>query len=229
MDLVYPKLCVVCGGELVSGESQICTFCRWDMPMTDYWLHSENYVTELFAGRLPYVNACAMLFFRGGSDKYRRMIHQMKYRSRRDVAYLMGEIFGLLLRESELYRDVDVLVPIPLHWSKRIIRGYNQSEELCRGMAASMGIEYALSAVRRIRITRQQARRHKSERWKNVANAFCLVDSKRLEGRHVLLVDDVLTTGSTIESCAEAILLAPNVRLSIATIAVAKRNQQHRH
>lgn len=227
-DLIYPQLCVVCGHSLLNGESVICTRCRWDMPLTEYWGCRENYVTELFAGRLPFEMGSAMIFYKSGSDRYRRMIHRMKYSSRRDIAYMMGEIYGLFLSQSELYRDIDLLVPVPLHWSKRMIRGYNQSEELCRGMASSMGVECNFRAVRRVRITKQQARRKSNQRWKNVSGAFRVTEADGLRGRHILLVDDVLTTGSTIEACAQAILSTVEVRLSISALAVARRSQQHR-
>lgn len=227
--LFYPNLCVACSRELSEGESQICTYCRWDMPFTDYHLEAENYVTELFAARIPFVNACSLLFFRSGSNNFRSMIHRMKYSSRRDIAYLMGEIFGATLRQSPLYDDVELLVPIPLHWTKRILRGYNQSEELCRGMSVAMGIPCEFRVVRRNRITKQQARRNRGDRWANVSGAFSLRGSHTLNEKHILLVDDVLTSGATIESCGAAIIRqCPDVRLSIATLAVAKRNNRHR-
>lgn len=228
-NLFYPNLCVACGEVLAEGESQVCTFCRWDIPLTNFHLLKENYVVELFAARFPFVNACSLFHFRGGDDKFRHMIHRMKYSSRRDIAYLMGEIMGETLRESQLYDDIDTLVPIPLHWTKRLIRGYNQSEEICRGMSASMGIPCDFKTVRRVKITSQQARRHRRERWKNVANAFRVTNTATLRNRHVLLVDDVLTTGSTIESCASEITTRiEGVRLSVATLAVAKLSRQAR-
>lgn len=224
-NLFYPNQCVACGRELVAGESQLCIYCEADIPRTDYHLLPENYATQLFAGRFVFQNACAWFYFRGGKDRYRRMIHQMKYSSRRDIARLLGARFGAELRQSRLYDSVDILVPIPLHWTRRITRGYNQSEEICRGMSQSMGIPYDFGALKRRRITPQQARRSRAERWKNVSGAFRVSNIEALHQKHILLVDDVLTTGSTIEACAVEITNSvPNVRLSIATLAVAKRN-----
>lgn len=221
-DLFYPNLCSVCGRELGENELKICTFCRWEMPLTDFWLMRENYVTKLLAARFPFEQACAYIRFQSVTGGYRRMIHRMKYAGRFDLAEMLGEMFGNALSQSALYKDVDLLIPVPLHWTKRIIRGYNQSEELCRGMAKQMNVEYNFRALKRVRMTRQQARRKSADRWRNVAGAFRVVDLESLRGRHVLLVDDVLTSGSTIEACAEA-LIGAGCRISVATLAVAER------
>lgn len=199
------------------------------MPLTDYHLSKENYVTQLFAARFPFVNACALFFFRSGSNGFRRMIHSMKYSSRRDVAVLMGEIFGATLRESSLYDDIQVLVPIPLHWTKRMIRGYNQSEQICIGMSTAMGIPCDFKSVKRIRLTGQQAKRSHKDRWANVSGAFTVRSPKPLANKHILLVDDVLTTGSTLEACAtEIVNSVEGVRLSIAALSVAKHTVHSR-
>lgn len=226
-DLLYPNLCSVCGRELNENELKICTFCRWDMPLTDFWLARENYVAELLAARFPFEQACAYIHFRSATGGYRRMIHRMKYGGRFDLAYMMGEMFGSALSQSPLYQDVDLIIPVPLHWSKRMLRGYNQSEELSLGMASQMKLEYNFGILKRVRMTRQQARRKSSERWRNVAGAFKVIDTQALQGRHVLLVDDVLTSGSTIEACAAA-LAECGCKISVATLAVAQLSQKHK-
>ena len=221
VSLIFPNLCIVCGRELCHGEHRICVECRWDLPMTGYALQEQNYVTELFAARLEFDHACALLFFESGD--LRRLIHRLKYRSRADIARLMGEIFGYYLRQSPYYRDIDLLVPVPLHWFKRLIRGYNQAEEICLGMSRAMGIECDFSLVKRKRFTEQQARKETEERWDNVRGAFRYRGGD-LSGRKLLLIDDVLTTGSTIEACGTE-LLKSGCRLNIATLAVAVRHR----
>lgn len=222
-DAIFPERCAVCGGALEQGEETICTSCRWDMPLTDYWSAHENFVVERLAGRVPFEQASALMFFRRDSD-YRRLIHRMKYGARRDVAVVLGEIYGRYLAQSELYRDVEIIVPVPLHFTKLIKRGYNQSEFFARGIARSMGVAVEAKAVRRVRRTQTQARlKGSAERVRNVQGAFVVIRADRLSGRVVLVVDDVLTTGATIEATALAIIEAcPDVRLSLGAIAIVR-------
>lgn len=151
------------------------------------------------------------------------MVHDFKYRSGWSLATEMGHWYGRELAEAGLYGDVDVVVPVPLHFLKRIKRGYNQSEYIARAIAQTLALPVdTRNVVRRVHNS-SQTRRAKSERWENVEGIFAVRHAERLSGRHILLVDDVLTTGATIISCAEAIYRAvPDCRLSIATIAVSK-------
>lgn len=220
---VFPARCAVCSAALQAGEHTICTACRWDMPLTDYWSVHENFMVERFAGRVPFAEASALMFFKRHND-YRRMIHRMKYGARRDVARVLGEIYGGYLRESELYRDVELIVPVPLHFTKFIKRGYNQSEEFARGIASQMGAQVERRALVRIRRTRTQARLKDSEaRAENVAGAFAIKRAELLEGRVVLLVDDVVTTGATLEAAARAIVeKCPSARLNLGAVAIVR-------
>lgn len=222
-ELVFRPSCAVCGEGLLKGESTICTTCRWDMPLTDYWSMRENYLVERLAGRFPFVHASALMFFRHDSQ-YRSLIHRMKYSSRPDIAHSLGEIYGLYLSQSELYRDIEIVVGVPLHFTKRIKRGFNQSEEFARAVAQSMGVEYDHNSIRRIKRTQTQARLQSGEqRARNVEHAFRVVHPDRIAGRKILLVDDVITTGATIEAVALAITSqSPSTIISIGAIAVVK-------
>lgn len=194
------------------------------MPLTDYWMAEDNPAATMLRKRIPDLHhASALLYFRHESG-YRAMIHSLKYSGRRDIAVALGEMFGRELRESPFYDGTDVLVPVPLHWSKRMQRGYNQAEEICAGLSRSMGIPYDFRALKRIRRTRTQAlHRDPDARRRNVEGAFRLRCPDRLRGRHILLVDDVLTTGATITACAEAIRTAlPEAGISVATLAVVR-------
>lgn len=194
------------------------------MPLTDYWMAEENPATIMLRKHIPTLHhASALLYFRHESG-YRAMIHSLKYSGRRDIAEALGEAFGRELRESPLYDGVDLLVPVPLHWSKRMRRGYNQAEEICTGLGRSMGIPYDFHSLKRIRRTRAQAlHRDTDARRRNVEGAFHLRRPERLQGKHILLVDDVLTTGATITACAEAILSElPDARISVATLAAVR-------
>lgn len=227
-ELLFPKLCGVCEEPLQRGERVICTPCRWNMPLTYYWDLEDNFALELLAGRFPLSHACSLMFFEN-YDHYRLMIHRMKYGSRVDIAGATGAVLGGFLTESAFYQDVDLVVAVPLHWTKRIKRGYNQSEELAKALAKEMGVRYDFSILKRTRATSVQARkRSREERSRNVSNAFEVQHHDRLEGRHVLLVDDVLTTGATVEACALAMIAAcPDLRISVATLAVVKKYIPH--
>ncbi len=228
LDWLYPSICPVCGRALAPGERTICVACRWDMPLTDFWMIAENPVWRLLRERIPTLRQASALFYFRHESGFRAMIHAFKYSGRRDIAVAMGELFGRELRDSPFYDEVEVLVPVPLHWTKRIGRGFNQAEELCIGMARSMGVACDFRSLCRKRKTQTQALHRDAEaRRRNVEGAFGVRHPERLAGCHILLVDDVLTTGSTIAACAEAILRAvPDVRISVATLATARKSRK---
>lgn len=228
-DQLYPAVCPVCGGALPQGEQTLCLACQWNMPLTHYEADPHNPVWQMLHREIPNLDhAAAMLYFHHESG-YRTMIHALKYSGRRDIATALGQMFGRELAAHPDYHQMDVLVPVPLHWSKRMRRGYNQAEEICIGISRSMGLPYDFHALKRIRRTRTQAlHRHADDRYRNVAGAFRLRHPERLHGKHILLVDDVLTTGATVAACAEAIRQAlPDARISVVTLATV-RSYLHR-
>lgn len=220
--LFFPRRCPVCGGSLVGGEKVVCTLCRATAPLTRYWQDIDNPLFEKCWGLLPVERASGFLFYKHASG-WRQLIHSFKYRGMWRTARSMGEWYGRYLKESGLYDDVDVVVPVPLHPFKRIRRGYNQSEYIAEGIASQLGVEVDRRSVRRRRNTASQALKPRRERQRNVEDAFSVVRPEQLAGKHVLLVDDVFTTGSTMLSCAGEILsAAESCRLSIAALAVLK-------
>ncbi len=222
--LFFPPRCPVCGGELKAGSRTICTRCRAEAPLTRFWLAPDNPLTRSFWGLLPVEHASAFLFFSEQSG-WRRLIHDFKYHRQWRLAYEMGRWYGAELGESDLYHSFDIIVPIPLHWRKRLKRGYNQSEYLARGIALELGLKVDCHSVRRHRNNPSQAQRSREERWQNVEGIFSVRHPERLAGKHILLVDDVLTTRATLISCGTAILEAvPDCRISIAVLATSKRS-----
>lgn len=218
--LFYPSVCPVCAEPMEWGEQCVCTLCRTTAPLTGYWRERDNPVARKFWGHLPVEQASAFLFYVHGS-RWRRLIHAFKYRGMWRRAYEMGRWYGRCLNESGGYNLIDTVIPLPLHWIKLCLRGYNQSELIARGIAEELGARLDTYSVRRRRNTSSQARTPKRERGRNVEGAFAVRRPERLEGHRVLLVDDVLTTGHTMTSCAEAILrAAPGCRISIAALAV---------
>lgn len=221
--LLFPPRCAVCGEPLARGERTVCTFCRATAPLTGYWREADNPVVRKCWGMLPVEQASGFLFFLHASG-WRRLIHGFKYRGAWRTARAMGEWYGRHLRESGLYDSVEVVVPLPLHPIKRCRRGYNQSEYIAEGIAEQLGVPVDRHSVRRVRNTASQALKPRRERAGNVEDAFAVRRPERLAGRHILLVDDVMTTGSTLLSCAAEILrAAPGCRISIAALAVSQR------
>ena len=221
--LFFPPRCAVCGEPLVRGERCVCTLCRATAPLTGYWREADNPVLRKCWGLVPVERASGFLFFVHGSG-WRRLIHSFKYRGAWRTAREMGVWYGRCLRESGLYDGIDVVVPLPLHPFKRCRRGYNQSEYLAEGIAAELGVPVDRHSVWRRRNTASQALKSRRERAANVEGAFAVCRPERLAGRHILLVDDVMTTGSTLFSCASEILRAvPGCRISLAALAVSRR------
>lgn len=222
--LIMPRTCLACGRVLLENEGSICLACRYNMPLTNFAKRKENPVKLLFENVLPVESAAAMYWFVGGTE-WQRIIHNFKYYGRWFFAQKMGEWLGEELRDSGNFDDIDLIIPIPLHYRRRLRRGYNQSEELAMGTGRKMGIKCDFRSVRRRLYNDSQTSKSRSERWDNVEQIFDVRNAEKLRGRHILLVDDVLTTGATMTSCASTILKAcdGNVRISIASLAVSRR------
>ncbi len=220
--LLFPPHCAVCGELLTDGEQAVCTLCRTMAPLTDYPQRIDNPVRQRCLAQIPVERASGFIFFTEGSG-WRDLIHSFKYRGRWRLARALGHWYGSALRRSGLYDTVDVVVPLPLHPMKRMRRGYNQSEYIADGIAAELGVGVERSNVFRRRNTPSQTRLPRRERARNVVDAFAVKHPERLAGCHILLVDDVMTTGATLISCAQAIRAAvPDCRISIAALAVLR-------
>lgn len=223
--LIFPPCCPVCGEPLDDGVEFICPMCRLGAPLTGFSYEVHNPLFESFWGQLPLERATALLFFRTGSG-WQRLIHDFKYRRRWRLAESMGEWLGSELLSSDLYGDVDLILPIPLHPLRRIWRGYNQSEYIAKGVARKMGVKLDCHSVVRRRYNRTQVGSQRSQRWDNVKGIFSVRHPERLSGKHILLVDDVITTGATIVSCGESILQAvPDCKISVASLATVVDRQ----
>jgi len=218
--LIFPQLCVVCGTNLFQHEKVICTGCRYELPLTRIGDVTNNPVAELFWGRVP-VKYSTSYFYYMRDSKYQNIIHHLKYNGRQNIGLEFGRIFGSELTGTPM-SSPDVIVPVPLHPKKLRKRGFNQSEIIARGMAESMGKKVMPGALERIRYTESQTNRSRYERWENVEGIFRTRKPRLLEGKHILLVDDVVTTGSTLEACASELLKLKGTTVSVATLAVAR-------
>lgn len=218
--LFFPRQCVVCGAPLQEGEEGICLRCNMDMPRTNYHTIKDNPVERVFWGKIPMERATSFFFYRKGGD-FRRILHRLKYGGRKDLGEIMGRFIAAELVAADFFRDMDVIVPVPLHPRKQRLRGYNQSEYIARGVSAVAGIPLDASAVIRRKHSEAQIRKSTYERWENVDGIFHLRRPERLAGKHILIVDDVLTTGATTTACADALKELEGVRISVLTLAVA--------
>ena len=220
--LLFPRCCVVCGSPLSRGEECLCTCCNINLPRTGFHLRKDNPVECLFWGRIPGLKrASSFLFYRKGSD-FRRILHMLKYGGYKELGEVMGRYMSAELSSGEFFDGVDMIIPVPLHRKKQKLRGYNQSEWIARGIASVTGIPLCAECMIREKNTETQTRKSTFERWENVEGIFRLCDTVHFEGKHVLLVDVVLTTGATTVACASAFAGVSGIRISVLTLAVAE-------
>ena len=205
---------------LYFNEKVLCLKCFAELPRTGFHAHADNEVARLFWGRIPVRNATSFIIFNKES-RYRKVLHELKYKGQEFVGSEMGRLFGLELRGTP-FATADIIHPVPLHPYKLRKRGYNQSELIAGGIAEILQIPIATDLVIRVADTRSQTRKSRYERWENVRNTFRTPFPEALQSQHVLLVDDVITTGATIEACAEALLSVPGVTVSIASLAYTR-------
>ena len=220
ISLLFPKICAACGNSLWKQEETVCLSCEFHLPRTNFHLALENPVSQLFWGRVNLESAAAFLYFNKG-NKVQRLIHQLKYKGRKDIGIYLGRQYGQHLKFSPFFQTVQLIVPVPLHPKKLLQRGYNQSEQFAIGLGETMRIPVDPYAICRKKETETQTKKSRFRRWQNVAEVFDVTNPATMEMKHVLLVDDVITTGATLESCIHALSSIPGIRISVATIAAA--------
>ena len=220
--LFFPHQCIGCGSDILSHEQLVCLGCIQDLPHTRFALHANNPVEKIFWGRIVVQNAMSEFYF-SKSSVIQNLIHEMKYRGNTKAGMYLGNLMGRSLKESVRFADVDCLVPLPLFAKKEKHRGYNQSEILCKGIQEILPLPIITKNVIRVKATETQTKKGRTERWQNVDSTFAVSDGASLAGKHVLLVDDVITTGATLEACAGEILKTTGARVSIATLAMAMK------
>lgn len=219
-ELLFPRLCVTCGDKLIEQENWICLHCLHHIPRTNYHLESGNPVAQLFYGRVQIEHATAFFRFSKGSD-YQKLLHSLKYKGMKEIGAEIGKHFAIDLMQSPGFSVVDVICPVPLHPDKEKKRGYNQSWWIASGIARQMNREFSDDNLKRVTATETQTRKNRFERWQNVEGIFDLSNPEAFSGKHILLIDDVVTTGSTLEACAQAIISQSGAKVSIATLATA--------
>ena len=220
LELLYPRLCPACGEQLSVNNLKLCFDCNRDLPLTGFHLHDENEVTEKFIGRVQIENGGALFRFTK-SGRVQALIHQLKYHKNTEVGIHLGRMYGEILKENNAFSDVDLIVPVPLHPKKEKQRGYNQSDMIAQGLSQTIAIPWQRNILIRTEYTTSQTKKSNLERFENVKNAFAITKPKLIEHKHILLVDDVLTTGATLEACALKLLAVEGCKVSIAVLAVS--------
>lgn len=218
LHVVFPNNCICCGRSLVKGEKYACLHCISELHPTNYAQAKSNKASERFTGKVAMENACSLYFFEQ-KNKIRTLIHHLKYKGNSGIGIYLGEKLGQTLILSPYYQDIDCIVPVPLHWRRKLKRGYNQSEMIARGIENVTGWKVEKECLYRKKYNKTQTHKNMQKRWENTRNIFSVKHPERIEGKHILLVDDVLTTGATLESCAKTFQSAAKVKVSIATLA----------
>lgn len=220
LHLFYPHLCSGCGSDLMDEKNILCLKCINDLPHTGFAVFPNNPIEKYFWGRLPLLAAHSEFYF-SKESLIQHLIHQLKYKRNTSVGFFLGELMGKSMLNSNRFNNIDALIPLPLYADKERRRGFNQAAVIANGVSAIMNIPIITGNIIRQRPTETQTRKHRTERWENVAGSFAIKNPAALTGKHLLLVDDVVTTGATLEACGNMILRINEVKLSIATIAHA--------
>ncbi len=221
ISLLYPRVCAACGNSLFKHEEVICTYCLYHLPKANFHLMEDSPLDRVFWGRAQLAKTAALYNFQKKS-KVQHLIHQLKYKDRKDVGIYLGKILGADLLKSGAFEDVVKVIPVPLHPEKQRKRGYNQSEQIAIGLAKALDIEMDATSFIRTVDTSTQTRKSRFARWENVKEIFQVTAPEALTNRHILLVDDVITTGATLESAAHMLLAIEGVKLSVACLAFAR-------
>lgn len=220
LQLVFPNLCINCHQSLVLNERHLCLRCQLELPETQYHLQKDNGIEKSLWGKIPFERAFSFLYFNQAGIT-QKILHELKYKGNEDLAVFLGKIYGQRLLASQAANNLDGIMAIPLHPIKFRKRGYNQSQAFSFGLSEVLGIPDLSSMLLRNKNTETQTQKSRFERWDNVKNVFKLKNPETLNNKHILIVDDVITTGATIESCIKEIIEKSDCKLSIASIAHA--------
>ena len=215
-------MCTGCGSDLLGKDDLLCAACINILPHTGYEQYPNNPIERIFYGRVSLVSAHSEFYFTKG-ELIQHLIHGLKYKGNKDIGVFLGKMIGDKMFLSGRFPSIDYLIPLPMFADKEFKRGYNQATVICNGISEAMNIPVLNGNVIRSYATETQTKKHRAERWDNVAESFKINDPSALQDKHLLLVDDVITTGATLEACAQVILSSANTRISIVTLATATK------
>lgn len=218
LHLFIPHQCAGCGSDIMSRQQVLCMHCINRLPVTSFHNHADNPIEKIFWGRMPVTSAASYLYFSKDSV-LQHIVHEIKYKGNKELGYFMGRKMGEALLYSQRFNDIDALVPLPLFAARERKRGYNQAFLLCRGMSEVLSLPVLNRVIGRHTSSETQTNKNRIDRWLNMQGKFELQQPGVIGGKHILLVDDVITTGATLEACGQELLTVPGTRLSIMTMA----------
>lgn len=221
LNLFFPDVCLACGSCLNDNELQICTFCRNELPVTDFHHIKVNDVAKRLYGRVHFVNATSLLWFQK-KGIVQHLLHNLKYKGHEEVGAMLGRWLGAELAELEAYKEIDIVIPVPLHRSKLRQRGYNQVDAFGKELANALQVEFNTNVLVKTKATTSQVLKDRLKRFLTHDADFSLTEFESLKGKHILLVDDIITTGATLEACANQLMRIEGVKISIVTMAIAE-------
>lgn len=216
--LFFPHVCTGCGSDILGNHHQLCLRCLSELPVTNFFSQPGNSVEKRFYGRMPVRNAGSGYFFTKDS-LLERLIYELKYKGNKDMGFYLGRLLGKFLADNNRFEEVEVLIPMPLNPRREKKRGYNQATILCNGIASVWKKPVIEKAAERKVYTETQTRKGRIARWENMEGVFAVADASAIQNKHILLVDDVITTGSTLEACGTELLKVSGTTLSIAALA----------
>ena len=220
LNLFYPEVCQVCDNILVKNENVICLNCLHELPVTNFHQDNENPVKKVFYGRVNVEEATALLLFQK-KGAVQKLIHNLKYRGHRSIGKYLGKWMGEELLRSPHFSEIDAVIPVPLHRRKLRSRGFNQVEDFGKEIAAALNVPYLDDVLQKRSYSNSQTIKGRLARWGNIEETFVLVHPEKIQNMHLLLVDDLITTGSTLEACAGVLQEAKDIKISMATMAFA--------
>ncbi len=218
LHLFFPHYCTGCGSDVVEDGQMLCLQCVAKLPETNFFQVQNNPVEKTFFGRLKLESAGAAFYFTKDS-LVQNLVTELKYHGNKEIGSYLGKLTALEMQKTDRFNSVDCLIPLPLNEKKLFRRGYNQAAVIAEGMASVLNIPVIDKVVKRKLFTETQTKKDRISRWQSMQDVFEVTDSAILENKHVLLVDDIVTTGATLEACGNTMLQIPNLKLSIATVA----------
>ncbi len=222
LHIFFPALCIHCGKPLVGNERHLCTHCLSEIPWTHQASQPDNIAEMRLSGRIPIHAAASLMTFKKGFVT-QSILHAIKYHGNTHLAHQFGCILGTELISSGRFDDIEYIVPVPLHWWRKLRRGYNQSQLICEAMSEVMAKPVISNNLYRRKYTSSQTRKSRADRLDNMRGVFAIRNPQQFEDKHILLVDDILTTGSTTEGCYQALSHIPRLKISVATLAITNR------
>ncbi|MBK8954361.1 MAG: ComF family protein [Saprospiraceae bacterium] len=219
LELLYPNLCICCEGKCLTPGQKFCLECQSQLPPSEMYRYRENEFTLKFRGRVPLSLGAALFYYQKGS-RLQLAMERLKYKNEPDIGISLGAYYAQLLKQNELLQNVDLLMPVPLHPSRQRIRGYNQSAMIARGFSEVSSIPVVENVLLRSKETKSQVDKNRMERIDNMHSVFSVKQAEKIENKHIALMDDILTTGATLEACALQLLKASHCRISMLTIGM---------